>query len=102
MREGCGSRVAGPPKAGITPASKTRAESFRMIFIVAKATRIPTIRINNVKAMYRTRYILARTIWEIVVRVDLQRALAFSYRAPQSGVAFDLKPGTLSGARPIW
>jgi hypothetical protein len=72
-----------------------------MIFIVAKATRIPTIRMNNVKAMYRTRDILARTIWEIVVRVDLQRALASAYRAPQSGVAFDLQPGTISGARPI-
>jgi len=72
-----------------------------MVFIVAKATRIPTILMNNVKAMYRTRDILARTIWEIVVRVDLQRALASAYRAPQSGVAFDLRLGTISGARPI-
>jgi len=71
-----------------------------MVFIVAKATRIPTILMNNVKAMYRTRDILARTIWEIV-RVDLQRALASAYRAPQSGVAFDLHLGTISGARPI-
>ena len=72
-----------------------------MVFIVAKATRIRTNRMNNVKAMYRTRYILARTISEIVVRADLQTGLASSYRAPQSGVALDLQPGTISGAQRI-
>src|SRR5690348_1936363 len=91
MSRGCGSKVAGPPKADITPASKRKAESFRMVFIEAKATRIRTNRMNSVKAMYRTRNILARTISEIVVRNDLQKALPFSYRAPQSSFAFALQ-----------
>jgi hypothetical protein len=35
---------------------------------------------NNVKAIYRTRNILARTISEIVVQADPQRALASFYQ----------------------
>jgi hypothetical protein len=36
---------------------------------------------NNVKAMYRTRNILARTISEIVVQADPQRALSVGFPA---------------------
>jgi hypothetical protein len=52
---------------------------------------------NNVKAMYRTRNILARTISEIAVRVDPKTALASSYRAQLvsgiSGLHFGPKSG---------
>jgi hypothetical protein len=71
---------------------------------------------NSVKAMYRTRNILASTISEIVVGADPQQALVYSYREfpdhnldaktvislfAQSGFVFDLQLGTISGARPI-